>query len=114
MKEAQAQKIRFRQTKEWKAKKESEKLRAGGKDEITQKPLRKGWQLHHNCLDESQYQNLQNSFLCCNNLTHKFIHWLFVYYKKDRSILDRIRKELEEMVRSNEEKNSCRNDVLGV
>lgn len=114
MTEAQAQKIRFRQTKEWKAKKESEKLRAGGKDEITQKPLRKGWQLHHNCLDESQYQNLQNSFLCCNNMTHKFIHWLFVYYKKDRSILDRIKQELEEMVRSNEEKNSCRNDVLGV
>jgi len=76
--------------------------RAEGKDEITLKPLRKGWQLHHNCLDENQYENMDNSFLCCNRKTHDFVHWLFIYYKNDVTIIDRIKKEMEEMKGANE------------
>lgn len=102
MNEKQKLKRNFRQSKTWKLKKVSEKKRAGGKDEITLKPLRKKWQLHHNCLDENQYTDMSKSFLCCNNLTHKFVHWLFTYYVKDRSIIDRIKKEMELMVKENE------------
>ena len=30
-------------------------------------------------------------------LTHKFIHWLYVYYVKDPAIIDRIKAEMERM-----------------
>lgn len=71
---------------------------SGGKDLITLKPLRKGFQIHHMNLDEKQYQNLREDwFLPCNNLTHKVIHWLFTYYQKDEGIIDRLKAEMEKM-----------------
>jgi len=102
MTESQKRKRKLRTSKNWKFKKLSEMKRAEGKDEITLKPLRKGWQLHHNCLDENQYENMDNSFLCCNRKTHDFVHWLFIYYKNDVTIIDRIKKEMEEMKGANE------------
>ena len=102
MTESQKRKRKFRISKNWKLKKLSEMKRAEGKDEITLKPLRKGWQLHHNCLDENQYENMDNSFLCCNRKTHDFVHWLFIYYINDVTIIDRIKKEMEEMKGANE------------
>jgi len=102
MTESQKRKRKFRISKNWKLKKLSEMKRAEGKDEITLKPLRKGWQLHHNCLDENQYENMDNSFLCCNRKTHDFVHWLFNYFKNDVTIIDRIKKEMEEMKGANE------------
>lgn len=101
MTESQKKKRKFRASKKWKLKKLSERKRAEGKDEITLKPLRKGWQLHHNCLDENQYENMNNSFLCCNRKTHDFVHWLYVYYKTDKGILERIKKEMEIMESEN-------------
>ena len=102
MTDLQKRKRNFRASKKWKLKKVSEKKRAENKDEITQKPLRKRWQLHHNNLDKSKYEDMRQSFLCCNNWTHKFIHWLYVYYTKDPAILDRIRDEMELMKKLNE------------
>ena len=102
MSETQKNKQKFRTTSTWKNKKKKEKVRAKNLDEITLKPLRKGWQLHHNCLDKKEYENMTKSFLCCNNLTHKFIHWLYTYYKTDKQILFRIKKELEQMEKENE------------
>lgn len=102
MTDLQKRKRNFRASKKWKLKKVSEKKRAESKDEITLKPLRKGWQLHHNNLDESKYEDMKQPFLCCNSLTHKFIHWLYVYYTKDPAILDRIRDEMELMKKINE------------
>jgi hypothetical protein len=101
MTEAQKKKQKFRTSKEWKNKKVSEKERAGGKDEITLKPLRKNWTLHHQNLDEEFYEDMAQDFLCCNNKTHSFIHWLFVYYIKDPLIIDRIRAEMEKMKKNN-------------
>jgi hypothetical protein len=72
--------------------------KSGKVDRITQKPLRKGWQLHHRNLDETRYAELdEKNFVCLNNLTHKFVHWCYVYYQKDPAIIDRIRAELEKM-----------------
>ena len=102
MTETQKKKRKFRTSSVWKNKKKKEKARAKNLDEITLKPLRKGWSLHHNCIDEKEYENMTRSFLCCNNLTHKFIHWLYAYYKTDKQIVCRIKKELEQMEKEDE------------
>lgn len=99
--EAQKKKRKIRSSKKWKIKKLSEKKRAENKDEITLKPLRKGWQLHHMNLDESFYENLSKPFMCVNNLTHKMIHWLYTYYKTDKQIIERLKKTMEIMEREN-------------
>lgn len=97
MTDLQKRKTKFRASKKWKLKKLKEKTRAENKDEITLKPLRKGWSLHHLDLNENHYEDLSKPFLCCNNLTHKLIHWLYVYYKNDETIIDRIKKAMEDM-----------------
>lgn len=101
MTDAQKKKRNFRGSKAWKQKKNAERKRAGNVDEITLKPLRKGWQLHHECLDENQYQNLKKGFICCNNLTHKMIHWLWTYWQKDKDIIERLKSEMLRMEEEN-------------
>ena len=102
MTESQKEKRKFRQSKEWKTFRGYMKKQSGGLDKITQKPLRKGYQVHHLNLDESQYKNLdEKQFICLNNLSHKFIHWLFPYFIKDPAIIDRIKNILEEMQKIN-------------
>jgi hypothetical protein len=106
MNETQKAKKKFRQTKEWKNFRKLMFSKSGKVDRITLKPLRKGWQLHHLLLDETRYAELdENNFVCLNNLTHKFVHWLYTYYQKDPAIIDRIRAELEKMKEINIDKN---------
>ena len=97
MTEEQKKKRKFRESKKWKLKRLKEKARADNKDEITQKPLRRGWQLHHVDLNEKNYEDMNKPFVCCNNLTHKFIHWLWLYYRTDETVIDRIKAVMEEM-----------------
>lgn len=97
MTENQKKKSKFRASKEWKLKKLYEKKRAGGKDEITLKPLYKGWTLHHEDLNPDNYEKMNSNFLCCNKKTHEVVHWLFTYYKTDVTILDRLKAELDKM-----------------
>ena len=102
MNEVQKKKRNIRKSKAWDAKRKSERKRAGNKDEITLKPLRKGWALHHEDLDAENYGNLDgDDFLCVNNLTHKMIHWLWTYYKTDTQIIDRLRVEMIKMAEIN-------------
>jgi hypothetical protein len=106
MNETQKAKKKFRQTKEWKNFRKLMFSKSGKVDRITQKPLRKGWQLHHLLLDETRYAELdEENFVCLNNLTHKFVHWCYGYYQKDPAIIDRIRAELEKMKEINIDKN---------
>lgn len=103
MTEAEKEKRKFRQSKEWKEFREVLKKQAGGKDAITQKPLRKGFQCHHRDLNKENYKNLiPEQFICCNIMTHDFIHWLYLYYKADPSIIDRIKAEMEIMQKINQ------------
>jgi len=98
MNETQKAKKKFRQTKEWRNFRKLMFSKSGKVDRITLKPLRKGYQLHHLLLDETRYSELdENNFVCLNNLTHKFVHWLYTYFQKDPAIIDRIRAELEKM-----------------
>ena len=98
MNDSQKSKRKFRQTKRWKEFKQKMKTEAGKVDAITGKKLYRSWQLHHQNLNEKEYQNLRPEwFLCVNNLTHKVIHWLYVYYVKDPAIIDRLKAEMLKM-----------------
>ena len=105
MNENQKAKRNFRSSKKWKKFKVDKKKEFKGLDAITLKPLRKTWNLHHEDLNEENYMVLNDNFLPCNNLTHKVIHWLWTYWKNDKGILDRLKKELEKMEAVNEKKN---------
>ena len=98
MNEIQKAKKKFRQSKEWKEFRKLMFSKSGKIDCITRKPLRKGFQVHHLLLDETRYSELnEENFICLNNLTHKFVHWLYTYFIKDPQIIDRIKAELEKM-----------------
>jgi hypothetical protein len=98
MNETQKAKKKFRQTAEWKNFRKLMFSKSGKVDRITLKPLRKGWQLHHLLLDETKYAELQEeNFVCINNMTHKFVHWLYTYFQKDPAIIDRIKNEMQKM-----------------
>lgn len=101
MTEEQKKKRNFRQSKKWKEFKKLKKKECGGIDKITQKPLHKFWQLHHEDLDADNYQVLNDNFICLNNQTHEFIHWCFRYYINDPAIIDRIKTELDKMKKIN-------------
>ena len=103
MNDIQKAKRNFRQTKRWKEFRKEMKIKCGGVDLITGHKLRKGFQVHHRNLDESQYQNLREDwFICINNQTHEFLHWLYRYYVKDEAIIDRIKAEMQKMKEINQ------------
>ena len=105
MNEVQKSKRKFRQSKEWKTFRQKMRIKCGGLDYITGHKLRKGFQVHHQNLSENEYQNLREDwFLCCNNLTHKVVHWLYTYYKKDEAIIDRLKAEMIKMAEINRQK----------
>lgn len=97
MNDIQKIKRNFRNTKAFKEHKAKKKKECGGLDKITMHKLRKGWSLHHEDLNEEHYKILNDNFLPCNNLTHKFIHWIWRYYETDEGIIDRLKAELERM-----------------
>lgn len=101
MTDIQKQKRNFRNSKAFKEHKKKKFRECGGIDKITLHKLRRGWNFHHEDLDESHYEILNDNFLCCNNMTHKFIHWLFRYYIKDEGIIARISEEMEKMKKLN-------------
>ena len=74
-------------------------------DEVTLKPLYKGWNLHHMDQRPEHYTNVDNEcrFRALNKQTHEFIHWLYRYYVKDPFILDRIEETLEYMKKYSED-----------
>ena len=101
MNDIQRMKRNFRNTKAFKEYKNKKAIECGNVDKITQKPLRKNFSFHHEDLREENYTVLNDNFLCCNNLTHKMIHWLWTYYKTDPQIIDRLRAEMEKMAEIN-------------
>jgi hypothetical protein len=57
---------------------------------------------------------LNDNFLCCNNLTHKMIHWLWTDYKTDPQIVDRLRAEMEKMAEINKGEWKLNDSCCGV
>ena len=91
-------KAKFRQTKEWKEFRKRIFDSQGGKDIITGKKLYKGYNVHHLDMSAENYDKLiEENFVAVNKQTHEALHFLFRYYQKDPTILDRLKTALDIM-----------------
>ena len=95
----QKEKRNWRNSKEWKAFRQRMNAKQNGFDPITGRKLSKTANLHHRHVtaDEEEYKDISNEddYVMLNLMTHKVLHWCYVYYKKyGREFLDRIEKEL--------------------
>lgn len=102
--EASRNKAKFRQSKKWKCfRKDLKHLRKY--DEITMMPLHAGFAVHHCDMHEEHYADIDDEtrFRVYNKTSHRLIHFLYNYYVKDPTIIDRIRNDLEVMKLLNED-----------
>ena len=91
-------KAKFRQSKEWKEFRKRIFNKQDGKDIITGKKLYKGYNVHHLDMSEANYDKLiEENFVALNKQTHEALHFLFRYYQKDHTILDRLKTVLDIM-----------------
>lgn len=91
-------KAKFRQTKIWKEFRKKIYDKQNGLDIITGKKLYKGWNLHHLDMSTENYDKLdEENFVALNKQTHDCCHFLFRYYQKDKTILDRLKQVLDKM-----------------
>ena len=91
-------KSKFRQTKEWKEFRIKIAEKQDKKDIITGKPLRKCYNCHHLDMSAENYDQLiEENFVALNKQTHEALHFLFRYYQKDPTILDRLKTVLDRM-----------------
>ena len=98
---ASKEKAKFRATSVWK--KFRDLLKKERKvDFVTNKPLRKGFQVHHCDLNENHYKDLNPlNFITVNRNSHKIIHEIYRY--DWRMILDNLRIVFEKMDELNKE-----------
>ena len=102
MNDNQKEKKKFRNSKVWKSFRHQMNVRDKGRDYITGSKLLKGYELHHLNLKIEDYQNLnEEHFISVNKLTHKFLHWIYIYYRKDKGVIERIVKILDKMIELN-------------
>lgn len=70
-------KSEVRNSKEWKELRNAIK-KVQKFDPITEKPIRKGANLHHLCLDAEQYDNLEpERFVLMNKNSHDLLHGVY-------------------------------------
>ena len=98
MNEAQKKKRSFRDSKKWKDFRKK-KMKEQKVDIITGSKLQGRWNLHHCDLREKNYEDLSHEdwFTCLNSATHDAVHFLYRYYRKDKTIMERLTKLLELM-----------------
>lgn len=93
----QQEKNKFRASSKWKNWRKYLRSKCN-KDELTNKPLYKGFQVHHLDLNPDHYQYLVEShFVLLNRKSHDFIHWAYTYYKSDPDFLNRVTNLLNRM-----------------
>lgn len=94
-------KERFRKSQEWRDFRTHMAEKFGHKDYITGRKLAKGFNVHH--LKTQQeiegYSDISDdtNFIPLNPYSHKLLHYLFTYYKKDKSIIGRLVEVLDKM-----------------
>lgn len=103
MNQNQKLKTKFRASKEWKDFRHYMNVKQEGLDFISKTKLRKYANLHHLDLDPEHYQDISNdnNFVYVNNGMHDVIHYLYTYYRKDVSVLDRLKQVLDRMLEIN-------------
>lgn len=96
-------KKQFRKSKEWRE--FSKALKAERKiDALTLAKLRKGSICHHLDLRPENYKDLSpHRFETLNMKSHDVVHFMYMYYKKDPAIIDRLKAILDRMVELNED-----------
>ena len=101
MNDSQKYKRKVRNSKRWKEfRKELKNKRKN--DELTNSKLSSRFQLHHLDMSEENYDDFNEDNYCCLNVkSHETIHFLFTYYKKDLSILERLKEILNKMLMLN-------------
>ena len=71
------------------------------RDYITGKRLTKGFNLHHLKTEQTSetYCDIsnENEFIPLNSYCHKMLHYLFTYYQKDHTVIDRLVEILDKM-----------------
>ena len=91
-------KAKFRQSKEWKEFRKRIFDKQDGKDIVTGKKLYKGYNVHHCDMSAEIYNKLiAENFVALNKQTHEALHFLFRYYQKDPTVLDRLKTILDRM-----------------
>lgn len=93
---------KFRTTSKWKNWRKH--LKSTRKvDALTNKPLLKGFQVHHLDMRDENYQILtEDRFETLNKQSHDCIHFLFRYYQKDPEIIARLENILIRMKEFNQ------------
>ena len=95
------QKEKFRKSKEWKEFRGRMAKLFNHRDYITGRKLVKGFNVHHlrTEQDAENYCDISNEeeFIPLNSYCHKMLHYLFIFYQKDKTIMNRIREILDKM-----------------
>ena len=98
-------KASFRKTSKWKNWRKHLKTKRKT-DEVTGKPLYKGWQCHHFDMRIENYEDLrEEKFACLNKQTHEVVHWMF-RYKNWKEIIYNLSKILTEMEKYRDDANN--------
>lgn len=94
-------KEKFRKSREWKDFRARMAVLFEHQDYITKKRLIKGFNVHHlrTELSESDYCDIshEDEFIPLNSQCHKLVHYIFTYYQKDKTIIDRLVEVLDKM-----------------
>ena len=98
--EIQKAKKKFRQSARWLKFRKYIQKKFGNKDAITGYPLRKGYNLHHLCLDETKYEDItvEDNFIPLNKQIHDVLHIFYKYQSKDSGFLDILKYFVDKMI----------------
>ena len=101
-------KEKFRKSQEWKDFRSHMAILFNHRDYITGRRLVKGYNVHHLKTDQEveNYCDISNedNFIPLNSYCHKLLHYLFGYYKKDKTVINRLQEILDKMCLLSEEK----------
>lgn len=100
-------KEKFRKSQEWKDFRSHMAILFNHRDYITGRRLVKGFNVHHLKIEQEAdtYCDLSNesNFIPLNSYCHKLLHYIFGYYKKDKTVLNRLQEILDKMCDLNQE-----------
>lgn len=104
-------KRKFRATSKWRKFRNYIANKYDKKDAITQKPLRKGYSVHHLCVLPGEYENLEEDrFIPLNKQMHETIHVCFKYQQSDSGFMDRLLYFVNKMIELNGNKRDLVSD----
>ena len=94
-------KEKFRKSREWRDFRSLMAKMFIHRDYLTGRRLVKGVNVHHLRpeQDEKDYCDISNQeeFIPLNSYCHKMLHYLFIYYQKDPTIMERLKEILDKM-----------------